>query len=389
MAAKTGMVSSPVVSSTYNIEEITEVANITALRAGETGTKIYKLTGEAVITFQQSTRNQKYIQDANAGILIDDAAGVITTTYNQYDGIKDITGRLSLYNGVLQFTPLYNTGAASSTGNAVTPVTVTITELNTNYNTYESRLIKVNGVTFSSSGNFAASTNYNISDGTNTTVFRSAFSSADYIGQAIPTGKVNVTGIAMEFTGTAQIAARNLADIYLQSSSKAITSFAFNALSPAVTATINEAAKTITATVPAGTNRTALVPTIAVSAKANVSPASGEAKDFTGPVVYTVTAEDGSTVTYTVTVSLATGIDDPLSGRLKLYPVPARTEIYAEGIEDVTLIEIFDVTGNKHISEICDSEHVKEIPVGHLSRGVYFMRLTTPRGSVMKKFVKE
>ncbi|MCI0523550.1 MAG: T9SS type A sorting domain-containing protein, partial [Bacteroidales bacterium] len=85
----------------------------------------------------------------------------------------------------------------------------------------------------------------------------------------------------------------------------------------------------------------------------------------------------------------ATGVDDPLSGRLKLYPIPARTEIYAEGIDDVTLIEIFDVTGNKHISEICDSEHVKEIPVGHLARGVYFMRLTTPGGSVMKKFVKE
>ncbi len=389
IATKTGMASSPVVSSTYNIEEITEVASITALRAGETGTKIYKLTGEAVITFQQSSRNQKYIQDANAGILIDDAAGVITTTYNQYDGIKNITGRLSLYNGVMQFTPLYNTGAASSTGNTVTPVTVTVSELNTNYNNYESRLIKVNGVTFSSTGNFAASTNYNISDGTNTTVFRSAFSSADYIGQAIPTGKVNVTGIAMEFNGTAQLAARNLADIYLISNAKAITSFAFNALSPAVTATINEAAKTIAATVPAGTNRTALVPTIAVSSKATVSPASGEARDFTNPVVYTVTAEDGSTVTYTVTVSLATGIDDPLSGRVKLYPIPARTEIYAEGIEDVTLIEIFDVTGNKHITEICDGENVREIPVGKLSRGVYFMRLTTPGGSVMKKFVKE
>jgi hypothetical protein len=156
-----------------------------------------------------------------------------------------------------------------------------------------------------------------------------------------------------------------------------------------VNGTINEAAKTIALIVPASTNRTALVPTITISEKAIVDPASGAAKDFTNPVVYTVTAEDGSTVTYTVTVSLSTAVEDQLSGRFRIYPVPARTEIYAEGIEDVTLIEIFDVTGNKHITAVGDGENVREIPVGKLSRGVYFMRLTTPGGSVMKKFVKE
>ena len=389
VAAKAGMATSPIVTSTYNIEEITEVSTVTALRAGEPGTKVYRLTGEAILIYQQVSRNQKYVQDSGAGILIDDASGIITTTYNLYDGIKGLTGRLSLYNGVIQFTPVFNPGAASSTGNTVTPVTVTVSELNTNYNTYESRLIKVSGVTFSSTGNFAASTNYNFSDGTNTSVFRSAFSTADYIGQAIPAGKVNITGIGMEFNGTAQIASRNLADIYVLSTDKAITSFVFNGLSPAVTATINEAAKTISATVPASTNRTALVPTIAISNKATINPVSGLAKDFTGPVTYTVTAEDGTTAQYTVTVSLATGIEDQLSGRFRVYPVPARTEIYADGIEDVTLIEVFDVTGNKHITEKCDGESLKEIPIGHLARGIYFIRLTTQQGSVMKKFVKE
>lgn len=59
----------------------------------------------------------------------------------------------------------------------------------------------------------------------------------------------------------------------------------------------------ITVTVPYGTNVTSLTPTITVSAGATVSPASGIAKDFTSPVTYTVTAEDGTTTkAYTVTV---------------------------------------------------------------------------------------
>ncbi|HTM68404.1 MAG TPA: S8 family serine peptidase, partial [Candidatus Binatia bacterium] len=85
---------------------------------------------------------------------------------------------------------------------------------------------------------------------------------------------------------------------------KAITSFAFNGLSPAVTGTINETDHTVAATVPYGTNVTALVPTIAITG-ASVNPASGAAQNFTNPVTYTVTAADTSTQAYVVTVTIA------------------------------------------------------------------------------------
>ena len=55
-----------------------------------------------------------------------------------------------------------------------------------------------------------------------------------------------------------------------------------------------------------GTDVTQLKPTIVVSKDATVSPKSGTKKDFTNPVTYTVTAEDGTTKTvYTVTVTVA------------------------------------------------------------------------------------
>jgi len=92
------------------------------------------------------------------------------------------------------------------------------------------------------------------------------------------------------------------------SSAKAITAFSFT--TPAATGTIVESAKTITVAVPAGTNVTALVATFtstgATTKVGATSQVSGTtANDFTAPVVYTVTAADGSSTAYTVTVTIA------------------------------------------------------------------------------------
>ena len=74
---------------------------------------------------------------------------------------------------------------------------------------------------------------------------------------------------------------------------------------------INEIAKTVSLTMPEDTDVTGLVPTIEVSDGATVSPASGEAQDFTNPVEYTVTAQNGTTAVYTVTVFVLGGAIEP------------------------------------------------------------------------------
>ncbi|MCQ2200569.1 MAG: DUF5018 domain-containing protein [Bacteroidales bacterium] len=78
----------------------------------------------------------------------------------------------------------------------------------------------------------------------------------------------------------------------------------FNFAIPAVSGVVNEQTKQINVEVPAGTDVKTLVPTIVVSDKATVTPASGAQVDFTNPVVYTVKAEDGSTAAYVVTVTV-------------------------------------------------------------------------------------
>jgi len=60
-------------------------------------------------------------------------------------------------------------------------------------------------------------------------------------------------------------------------------------------AVIDPALHTVYVEVPYATNETALVPTISLSAGASINPGSGVSEDFSNPVVYTVTAEDGTT----------------------------------------------------------------------------------------------
>ncbi|WP_075343777.1 DUF5018 domain-containing protein [Tenacibaculum agarivorans] len=70
-------------------------------------------------------------------------------------------------------------------------------------------------------------------------------------------------------------------------------------------ATIDKTTKKITLSLNK-TDLTSLTPTIQISDKATVSPKSGVAQDFSKAVTYTVTAEDGTTTAYNVSVTGAT-----------------------------------------------------------------------------------
>lgn len=208
IAYKSGMNKSSVASATYTFP--TEVTNIAALRAGGAG--FYKLTGEAVLTLQTTTRNTKYIQDATAAIVIDDASGVITTPYTVGDGITGIIGTTSVYNGSLQFVPVANPAPATSTGNVIQPKDVTLETLAD----YPAQLIKVNGVTINElasggNGTFIVGKSYNI-NGASNPVLRTQYA-LDYIGTELPATAQDIVGFSLMFNATVQLVPRRLADI--------------------------------------------------------------------------------------------------------------------------------------------------------------------------------
>ena len=111
-------------------------------------------------------------------------------------------------------------------------------------------------------------------------------------------------------------------------SAKAITGFRIT--SPVTAAgTVNDTLKTIAVMVSSGTPVTNMVTAITHTG-VSVYPPSGTAQDFTYPVPYTVTAADGSTQAYTVTVFplvLLADITAYISGYTGPNPVPLAVDI--------------------------------------------------------------
>ncbi len=210
-----GMEPSEIVSADYMFELAEEVNTIAEFRAGTPGTK-YKINGEVILTFQQSWRGQKFVQDATGALLIDDDAGKISTEYQVGEGITGLIGELAEYGGMIELKPVSDPGAATSTANVVDPVVLTVADFNTNFEDYESELVNVEGVSFVDADGTVAFENgtiYKVTDGTDTLEFRTTFYDVDYIGTIIPEGGLNIVGLPNSRSEGDYLTARDLADL--------------------------------------------------------------------------------------------------------------------------------------------------------------------------------
>lgn len=119
------------------------VENIAALYALENTTDTYVLTGD--VTFVYRNGKSIYVKDATGGLLVFDQGNKITTEYEEGDVISGgITGTITMYYGMLEFVPSFNTAAATQNTGAVTPTVITVEQLLSN--NYVSQLVKVENV---------------------------------------------------------------------------------------------------------------------------------------------------------------------------------------------------------------------------------------------------
>ena len=99
-----------------------------------------------------------YLQDANDAILLYLAEGHGLLAGKCYTG--QVSGTATLYNGLREITSIDLSGI-TPTDNTIEPQTVTLAELNADYDAYESKYIKVAGVTtgtFNTSGSYQTTT---------------------------------------------------------------------------------------------------------------------------------------------------------------------------------------------------------------------------------------
>lgn len=129
-------------------------------------------------------------------------------------------------------------------------------------------------------------------------------------------------------------------------SAKDITSFEILGVSGTI------GANTVALTIPYGTSVASLTPTIAYSGD-SISPASGTPQDFSSPVDYTVTAADGTTKMYTVTVSVALNSAKDITGfsfsgvnSVAVISTNTIAVTVPDGTSLVSLIPIITITGN-------------------------------------------
>ena len=136
--------------------------------------------------------------------------------------------------------------------------------------------------------------------------------------------------------------------IPVKSSEKAFNSFGFTELS--VSGSINESDGTITATVPFGTDISALAAEFSVSEKATVevnkvSQVSGQStNDFSSVVFYVITAENGSTKEYSVIVTISQPIKISSAVVNIIAPVSGAVPQDASAVEKATSNEDYSIS---------------------------------------------
>ncbi|MDT9547675.1 MAG: DUF1566 domain-containing protein [Chlorobium phaeovibrioides] len=170
------------------------------------------------------------------------------------------------------------------------------------------------------------------------------------------------------------------------SSEKAITAFSFTSLDPDVTGTIT--GTNIALTVPYGTAVTNLVSTFTVSAGATVKVGSTAqtsgttANDFSSPTTYTVTAADGTTQNYTVTVTVSlagiTGksIGDSFGGGKIAYILAAGESIGYIDANGVAQVQAYDadvqhglIAATDDHSEATTWSNITTVAIGPTAQG--------------------
>lgn len=236
-AAKEGMDTSNIATATYTFTLPTTIETIAQLKAlapvddgtSNVGTDEYLFTGKAIVTFTANNRNQKIIEDATGAILIDDPNGIITTAISAGDSITNIAGTLTNYFGLVQLVPINATITVLSSGNEIPePVVVTINQLTNDYATYESRLLKMEGIVFTQAQTFTttAAQNANFRQGEETMVCRNNFRTLNMSVAVNDTG--SIVGFPIKFNTTYQIAPRVNADIILYEEPGVVATPTFN-----------------------------------------------------------------------------------------------------------------------------------------------------------------
>ncbi len=195
------------------IATVTNAQNtILEARAKALGTVV---TVKGIVTHGAEWGPIRYFQDNTAGIA---AYGAMVNAVNKGDSVT-ITGTLKNYNGLLELDPLTSVIVNSSGNLLPDPIVITPAQIG---EAYEGRLVQINNASFTDAGSlFAGNKTYQITATAGSANIFIKTGQNDIIGQIIPHGLVNLTGVLSQYYNTYnspppgyQLLPRTIADIH-------------------------------------------------------------------------------------------------------------------------------------------------------------------------------
>lgn len=205
--------------------ENTQVDNLAALYdyyGNIDAEEVFSLRGKVVVTHKNNSNSRVWLQDEN----MENGASILAFRAENYgyadlevgDVIENLTGTLEVYNNLLEFRPT-RTMTASDSNHILFVDTVSVEEINNNILEYQSALVCVKDVVFSTEETtFTGGGNYTLTQGESSLTFRADYHNADYIGQAIPDDTISIIGIVTQYNDDIQLSARSLADFLFPAS---------------------------------------------------------------------------------------------------------------------------------------------------------------------------
>jgi phosphatidylserine/phosphatidylglycerophosphate/cardiolipin synthase-like enzyme len=164
--------------------------------------QVVTIAGIVTSSDQFGTNGAASIQDNTAGMCV--YGSPFPTSVDIGDSVI-VTAVLTQYNGLAEMS-FQRPGASFqiiSSGHQTEPDVITINDILTQtwngVEEYEGKLVRVNNVTISGTGNFTSGTGYPITDGTGTSTLYIDNDVNSIIGTPIPSGEIDIIGIIQQY----------------------------------------------------------------------------------------------------------------------------------------------------------------------------------------------
>jgi hypothetical protein len=74
---------------------------------------------------------------------------------------------------------------------------------------------------------------------------------------------------------------------------------------------------------------------------------------------------------------------------VKVYPNPANDKVYIETLAQTVNIEIYDIFGRRQVTMTPSHQGNVTIDVANLKSGIYFIKVNTNEGNIVKRIIKQ